>query len=105
MVFVETTAFSRRVTTRIADDEYARLQRALMEQPEVGVIIKGSGGIRKIRWGLPGRGKSGGARFIYYWHVARDTILMLDVYTKNEKEDLSDDELKALRRVVDEGSQ
>ncbi len=76
MVFVETTAFSRRVTTRISDDEYARLQRALMEQPEVGVIIKGSGGIRKIRWGLPGRGKSGGARFIYYWHVARDTILI-----------------------------
>ena len=59
-----------------------------------------SGGLRKLRVAAKGHGKRGGARMIYYWAVARDRILMLDIYAKNEKEDLSADELKKLRQKV-----
>lgn len=101
MIFIETTAFTRRLQTLLPDDEYGRLQTSLILRPDWGDIISGSGGIRKLRWQSSGRGKRGGARVIYYWAVTRDTILMLDVYPKNEKEDLTSDELKTMRRVVE----
>jgi hypothetical protein len=104
MVFVETSAFTRRITALLADEEYGRLQQALEARPATGAIIKGSGGIRKFRWATPGKGKSGGARIIYYWHAPHDTILMLAAYAKGEKQDLTDEEVKALRRVVEGAS-
>lgn len=58
------------------------------------------GGIRKLRYALPGRGKSGGARVIYFWAVKNDLILLLEIYAKNEQSDLDDDQLKALRKEV-----
>ncbi|MCI0389491.1 MAG: type II toxin-antitoxin system RelE/ParE family toxin [Acidobacteria bacterium] len=64
------------------------------------ILIEGGGGIRKLRQALPGRGKSGGARVIYYWAVKNDLILMLDIYTKNEKVDLSDEQVNELRKEV-----
>lgn len=73
----------------------------LVLDPALGDIIQGSGGIRKIRWAAKGHGKSGGARIIYYWAVAHDTILMLAVYPKNVKADLTWDELKRLNRIVE----
>lgn len=69
--------------------------------PDLGNIIVGSGGLRKFRWAVKGHGKSGGARVIYYWAVAANTILMLDAYSKGRKEDLTKDELKELRQVVE----
>lgn len=69
--------------------------------PGLGNIIVGSGGLRKFRWAVRGHGKSGGARVIYYWAVASDTILMLDVYSKGRKEDLTKDEIEELRQVVE----
>jgi hypothetical protein len=69
--------------------------------PDLGNIIVGSGGLRKFRWAAKGRGKSGGARVVYYWAVAPDTLLMLHVYSKSRKEDLTKDELKELRQVVE----
>ena len=81
--------------------EYVRLQGALLQMPDLGNIIIGSGGIRKFRWAAKGHGKSGGARVIYYWVVAADTILMLGVYAKGRKEDLTKEEIKELRRVVE----
>lgn len=101
MIFVETTAFTRRLQALLPDDDYSQLQSLLIGRPDLGDIIRGSGGIRKLRWQSSGRGKRGGARVIYYWAVKRDIILMLAAYSKNEKTDLTIDELKAIKRVVE----
>lgn len=65
------------------------------------MIIPHSGGLRKVRWSMSGRGKRGGVRVIYYWVVAEDQILMLFMYPKNEKDDLTPAQLKVLREIVE----
>lgn len=82
------------------DARYAALQAYLADRPDAGDLIRGSGGIRKIRWAGSGRGKRGGLRVIYYWWVTRDRISMLLVYPKNEQDDLSADQLKQLRKAL-----
>jgi len=101
MQFIETSIFTRQIITLLKDDEYRRLQQALSAHPESGVIIPHSGGLRKIRWSMTGRGKRGGVRAIYYWVVAKDQILMLFLYPKNEKDDLTPQQLKTLREIVE----
>jgi hypothetical protein len=78
------------------------LQDYLLEQPNAGDIIKGSGGIRKLRWKVEGRGKRGGVRIIYYLELAGSSFLLLTLYAKNELEDLSMNEIKLLKRIVEE---
>ncbi|MBV9471229.1 MAG: type II toxin-antitoxin system RelE/ParE family toxin [Abitibacteriaceae bacterium] len=102
MVFLETQAFTRRVIQLLSDDEYRQLQNALVARPEAGAVIPGSGGIRKLRWGLAGRGKRGGARVIYYWAKASDQILLLFLFAKNEADDLTTTQLQQLRAVLEE---
>lgn len=101
MHFIETSIFTRQVTTLLTDDEYSQMQVALSAHPEVGAIIPKSGGLRKIRWSMSGRGKRGGVRAIYYWVVAHDQILMLFMYPKNEKDDLTQTQIKVLREIVE----
>lgn len=72
-----------------------------MTRPDLGKVIPGSGGIRKLRWGVEKRGKRGGARFIYYWAKDDDQILMLFVFAKNEADDLTKDQIAQLRAVVE----
>jgi hypothetical protein len=98
LTFCETTRFSKRLAKRLADDDYAKLQLYLAENPDAGALVEGGGGIRKVRFALPGRGKSGGIRVIYYWSVGRELILLLDIYAKNEQADLTDDQTNRLRR-------
>ena len=86
----------------MADEEYSKLQIALVRRPDWGSVIPGSGGIRKLRWRSSGRGKRGGLRLIYYWQTADDQIWMLLAYRKSEKDDLSRDEMKKLKRLVEE---
>jgi hypothetical protein len=74
---------------------------ALANRPMAGAVIPGSGGLRKVRWSLAGTGKRGGLRVIYYWAVAQDRILMLLIYSKNERDDLSAEQVRTLRRVVE----
>jgi hypothetical protein len=100
MVFLESLLFSSKIYEIIDDDEYAALQDYLSQHPESGAIIRGSKGIRKVRWSVEGKGKRGGARVIYYWHVSDHQILMIDVYRKNEKEDLSPQEIKLFQELV-----
>lgn len=102
MVFLETKFFTRRITELLPDDEYSELQQELVARPDIGKVIPGSGGIRKLRWGVEKRGKRGGARFIYYWATAQDQILMLFVFAKNEADDLTKDQIKQLRAIVEE---
>ena len=102
MIIIETSVFSRQVQTLLTDDEYRRLQEALVSNPEMGAIIPGSAGLRKVRWSLRGRGKRGGVRIIYYWAVSKSQILMLLLYSKNEQDNLTPDQVKILRRIMEE---
>lgn len=102
MLFVETPIFTREVSKLLGDEEYHSLQLALLFRPEQGTIIAGTGGLRKLRWRLHGKGKSGGCRAIYYWNKEEETIYMLLVYTKSQQEDLTATQLKVLSRLVRE---
>lgn len=102
MRFVETRVFTRAVTALLDEEEYRALQLALALRPEQGDVIRGSGGLRKLRWGLTGRGKRGGARVIYHWDQPAQTFYMLYAYTKQEQGDLTPQQVKVLRRLVRE---
>lgn len=102
MVFLETSAFNRQIRELLPDEEYRLLQLALLRRPELGDVIPGTGGIRKVRWTAPGRGKRGGARIIYYWHAGGERIYMLLAYPKSERDTLTADQVKILRRLVKE---
>jgi hypothetical protein len=100
--FRETDWFTRHVLKYLGDESYAQLQLYLLHHPEAGDLIQAGGGIRKVRWTAVGKGKRGGTRVIYYLALARGTFFMLDIYAKSEKEDLTADELKVLRKLVEE---
>ena len=100
-VFFETSVFTRRVTELMQDDKYAELQRVLVDNPNAGDLIPGSGGLRKIRWAAAGRGKRGGLRVIYYYLVSRDQFYIVLIYDKNEKDDLSPEQMRTLKRAVE----
>ncbi|MBN1936832.1 MAG: type II toxin-antitoxin system RelE/ParE family toxin [Anaerolineae bacterium] len=102
MIIIETSVFTRQVQRLLSDGEYQQLQVALVERPDQGAIIVGSGGIRKMRWAGQGRGKRGGVRVIYYWASAQDQLLMLFIYTKGEQQDLSPTQVQILRKIVEE---
>jgi hypothetical protein len=102
VVFLETPVFTRRIKELVNDDQYRQLQLRLLARPDAGDLIPGSGGLRKIRLAMAGRGKRGGSRVIYYWMTAKSQIYMLLVYAKNEQDDLTAEQLKELRALVKE---
>ncbi len=102
MRFVETPVFTGEVTSLLSDEEYRQLQLALMIRPEQGALIRGSGGLRKLRWGAQGRGKRGGVRVIYYWHAGEQRFYMLLIYAKAVQDDTTPAQLRVLRRLVQE---
>ncbi len=101
MVIIETSVFTRLIQELMDDDNYAELQKALVQKPDAGDLITGSGGLRKVRWKIQGKGKSGGVRIIYYWMTTDDQIWMLYGYAKSKKEDLTKQQLKTLRDIVE----
>ena len=101
MIFIETPVFSRVLHSLLSDEEYRELQVYLLEKPDVGPVIKGSGGIRKLRWRAQRQGKRGGVRVIYYWQVSASRIFMLYLYPKNVQENLTHDQLATLRRIAE----
>jgi len=102
MRFIETPIFTTAVVELLADEEYAALQLALLLRPELGPVIRGSGGLRKLRWSLRGTGKRGGCRIIYFWDEPSETYYLLYAYRKSDQEDLSAAQLRALSRLVRE---
>ena len=97
--FIETRIFSQLVQENLTDDEYCELQAFLIEEPDAGVVIPKSGGVRKLRWGAPGMGKRGGFRVIYFVKAAEQVIWTLTIYRKNVKDDIP---AKVLKKIRDE---
>ena len=94
--------FTDLVCKGLDDDDYRALQITLLLRPEQGSVIRGSGGLRKIRWSAEGRGKRGGLRVIYFWRKANSTCYLLFLYQKNEQGDLSATQIRMLARLVRE---
>jgi hypothetical protein len=82
------------------DAERAELVNYLAYHPTAGVILPGTGGVRKLRWGLEGRGKRGGARVIYYYHDMEMPLYLVTAYAKNESENLSQAEINTLQKIA-----
>lgn len=101
MSFVETRLFTRMVGDYLSDDEYGALQWALAKDPEAGDLVKGSGGVRKVRWSVAGRGKRGGVRVIYYARTHLSEIWMLTIYAKNVAESIPANVLRQIREEID----
>lgn len=101
-VFVEMPAFTAAVLKHVPEDQYKDLQKLLVADPEAGDVIPGCKGLRKLRWRAEGRGKRGGVRILYYWAVEQDQILLLDLFAKNESDDLTPRQYKILKAYVSE---
>lgn len=101
MIFVETAVFIRSCDGLIDEHELEKLQIALLLNPDIGKVIQGSGGLRKLRWASSGRGKRGGARVIYYWYHQQNHIHLLLAYAKNKQADLTPQQLKVLRNLIE----
>ncbi len=104
MVIIETRMFTRRIKELLSDDEYRALQETLVNRPGMGDIVQGTGGLRKVRWKQDGQGKSGGVRVIYYWMTEDEQLYMLYVYAKSQQEDLTAEQKKALKSIVERWS-
>ncbi len=104
MVFIESPIFTAAVKELLSDEAYSELQEHLACQPDAGDLITQTGGLRKVRWKVTGRGKRGGVRVIYYHVVARTHIRMILIYRKGIKDDLTPKEKSVLRKMNAEWS-
>lgn len=103
MLIVETRPFQRIRKNYFTEDEFGDLAYALFHRPRLGVVIPGTGGIRKLRWRFRGHGKRGGVRIIYYVQFSNETIYLLTAYSKNETVDLSREDLSKMREIIEYG--
>ena len=99
VTFMESPLFTRLVYDYLTDEEYAAVQKQIMERPK-DPVVPGSGGVRKKRWSQPGRGKRGGVRVIYYVHSAH-MIWMLTIYAKSEESNIPGHVLKRIREALE----
>ena len=99
--FIETKLFTRLFDEIFSDEYLARLQGLLIENPEVGDVVPGSGGVRKMRWAMPGRGKRGGLRIIYYLRSRQGQIWLLTLYPKSEIDSIPGRILKQIKDEID----
>lgn len=101
ITFIETKIFSKRMAGLLSDDDFAAFQAELAQNPEKGPVVEGSGGLRKVRWRLKGRGKSGGLRIIYLYIRVRNRIYLVFVFAKDESDNLTPVQKKQLKSIAD----
>lgn len=103
MEFFEAPAFTRHVSSYLADDRYRELQHRLAAEPELGDVIPGTGGFRKLRWPdlRRGKGSRGGLRIIYYYFQGGQQIWFMTLYGKDEASDLTQKEKQALKSAIE----
>lgn len=101
--FVELPPFARLRGDYLDDEAYRALQNELMQNPEAGDVIEGTGGLRKIRQADPrrGKGKRGGLRVIYYWWLGGAQFWLFTVYDKDQADDLSAEQRKVIKRLLE----
>ena len=100
MIFVELTPFVAFRKEYWTDEDLRAMQNVLLVAPDAGDLIRSGAGLRKLRWSAQGRGKRGGARVIYYWHVPGDRIYLIYGYVKSRSEDLTAHQRKVLRELM-----
>ncbi len=103
MIFIETSAFTKFLPNYLSDEDYRALQRYLMQKPDAGAIVRGSGGVRKVRWAPAGKGKRGGVRIVYYWRKQDHEIWMLTIFHKSERSTIPGHMLKQIAEAIDHG--
>ena len=99
--FVETPLFTQALPHYLDDDEYAKLQHHLNQYHDAGAVVRGSGGVRKLRWAAEGRGKRGGLRIVYFLRLARGEIWMLTLYGKNVRENIPAHLLRQMKESIE----
>lgn len=100
ITIAEVGSFHRNALRFMDEAELEELKWFLAREPEAGVVMKGTGGIRKLRWSASGRGTRGGARVIYYYHDDTLPLWLLAAYPKNKKTDLTANERKQLAALT-----
>ena len=100
LTVAELPEYLRAATRLLADADRRAIVDHLAAYPAAGDLIEGTGGVRKLRWARDGRGKSGGVRVIYYFHSERIPLYLLTVFSKNERDDLTQGERNDLAKLV-----
>jgi len=100
--FIETQLFSRLVQEYLTDEDYGRLQAELIQNPAAGAVVRGSGGVRKLRWAASGRGKRGGYRVIYFVRRPKGVIWMLTIYPKSVTDSIPGPILRKIREEIED---
>ena len=101
LTFIETKLFTRLADEYLGDDGLLALQVYLLALPEIGKVIAGSGGVRKLRWPMPGRGKRGSLRVLYFHRTKQEEIWLLTLYAKNVSDNISSAALKRIKATID----
>jgi len=102
LIFIELPTFARYREDYLDDDEFAALQRHLLQQPAAGAVVRGSGGVRKLRWARAGMGKRGGLRIIYYVQDVKGRIWLITLYAKSARENIAAETLRQYREVIED---
>jgi len=100
MIFIETSTFTKLIGKYLSDDEYLGLQKFLLKYPDTGKVIRGTGGVRKVRWAIAGKGKSGGVRVVYFWKNRDDEIWLLTIYRKSDRETIPSHILRKIAKEI-----
>jgi len=101
MIFIETTTFTKLLPKYLTDDEYRVFQWYLLLNPEAWDLVRGSGGVRKVRWAPAGKGKRGGIRIMYYWKKSDKEIWLLTLYSKSERATIPGHILKKIAEEIE----
>lgn len=102
LTFIETRLFARLADEHLGEDGLLALQVHLLAQPEIGKVIPGSGGVRKLRWAMAGRGKRGGLRVIYFYRPRHEEVWLLTLYAKDVSDNISNSVLKKIKASIDD---